>query len=153
MCLDSKVLIVIKTSGDSSLLLELLELPRVPVTLSTEGQLPRPIDLVTGHTYQIRCRDTADSGRFDDQELVVWEHDGIPVPKLSPGEFPEGSVRAVYASSEVSFLANEWTLVLQLFGEGDEGVYRCNGLNQQVIALDIREGKTPQILEERYLPQ
>lgn len=126
------------TPGRCSLVLELQERSTSTVTLSVEGGTqPRPLDLVLGHTYHIMCRDTANTRQFDDPDRGVWSHNESVVQRLSPDAFPGEEENAVYASTGVSMLANEWTLVLQLLRRGDVGLYTCAGLEGQSVSLEI----------------
>lgn len=113
------------------------------VSLATEGTLPRHIKLVPGHTYHIVCQDTANTRQFDDDPTrEVWYYNGSSVQSLlSPAMFPGEGVAAVYASTAVSMEANEWTLVLQQFGDRS-GVYSCHGLDVgQSVSVDILPSK------------
>ena len=132
-------------AGGCSLLLVLQEELELSssVSLSTRGDQPRPIELILGHTYYITCRDTSATRRFDNEEggAEPWRHNGSIIQHLrSP--FSMGSRESrVFASTEVFSAVNEWTLVLQVFGGGDVGVYRCVGLEEgQSVALEIRQG-------------
>ena len=76
-----------------------------------------------------------------DQGTNVWRVNGSSVRSLSSSEFPGSSVSAVYASTDVSDLPNEWTLVLQRFGVNDVGVYSCHGRGGEIASLRIGESK------------
>ena len=103
--------------------------------------MPRPLALVTDHTYHITCRDTnGNQGGFDATQ-EAWRHNGTTVRHLTRDNFPGTGGTETYASRELSSEPNEWTLVLQRFGGVAVGVYSCHAPQGQVLALDIGESK------------
>ena len=111
-------------TGRCELLLELQELSGPPVILSLPAQQrPRPIDLVTGHTYQITCRDGSNS----ENNQLAWRQNGSLV---------DGSITGIRVDGSAS---NELTLHLEDFGGVAVGVYSCHGAPGDVASLNIGE--------------
>ena len=110
------------------------------VTLSVEVNQTRSIDLVLGHTYHILCIDT-DTRNFADRDRNTWYRNEVPVQKYFHGSIPESTVATVYASTDISTISSEWTLVLQRFRGEDVGVYSCYGTPGEMVSLSIGQSK------------
>ena len=120
-------------AGGCELVLELREPPGSPVTLSrpADHTQPRPISLVSGHTYHITCRDDSAS-----EDEISWRHnDNLVQATSQPG------VGVVYSSPDISPSSNEQTLVLQEFGSTVVGVFSCHGIQGESVSLDISQSK------------
>ena len=117
-------------------MLELREPSGSPVTLSrpADHPQPRPIGLVSGHTYHISCQDESAS-----ESEISWRQNNISVQ--SGMVTSQSGVGVVYSSPDISSAPNEQTLVLQEFGPVGVGVFSCHGIQGDIVSLNISQSK------------
>lgn len=95
------------------------------------GNQQRRIDLVTGRTFYLHCQ--GDRG-FEDL-TVVWYYGDEAVPVVSISD-SNRLMRYAYLEER------QWTLVLVNFTGGYVGLYKCQGIGNDVATITVGEGMT-----------